>query len=72
VNDDDTRPDVSVGEIHTRLEVTDGATPNEAQLRRLIRAMIDQRLREDRNLSESRDDDLVISDRAWRSSVKRR
>jgi hypothetical protein len=72
MNDERTRPDVSVGEVHTRMEVMDPAAPNEAQLRRLIRAMIDQRLREERNLSESRDDDLAISDRAWRSAIKRR
>ncbi len=72
MNNDRTRPDVSVGEIHTRMEITDSAAPNEAQLRRLIRAMIDQRLREESNLSESRDDDLGISDRAWRSTIKRR
>lgn len=34
------RPDVSIDEVHTSLEIVDAAAPDAAQLRRLIKVLI--------------------------------
>lgn len=68
---DHAKPDVSIGEVHTSIEIADSAAPSAAQLRRLVKAMIHECLREERSLANSREQDLAMTDRAWRSEINR-
>jgi hypothetical protein len=61
-----TVPDISIGEVHTNLEISDPVAPGAAELRRMVVALVKQCLREERESAELREQDMRITDRAWR------
>ncbi len=71
MNKDGANPDISIGEVQTNLEISDGATPSSSELRKLVAALVKQCLREEKERSGFRDQDTRITDRAWRPDLNR-
>jgi hypothetical protein len=61
--------DVEIGEINTRVEITERATGSPEDLQRIV-DMVMQRLREAGHADAQREQDNRIRDRSWKSDVK--
>ena len=61
--------DVEIGEISTRVEITDRPGDSPDDIRRLVEIVL-HRLREGEHDEKMRDADGRIRDRSWKSDVK--
>lgn len=61
--------DVEIGEVTTRIEITDRAPQGLGDMRKLAELVMEQ-LRQERLHQSMRDDDGRIRDRSWISDVK--
>lgn len=62
-------PDVEIGEVATRIEITERSAGNPDDLHRLVEAVL-QRLREAQHTDAMRREDDRIRNRSWKSDVK--
>ena len=65
----DQRPDVEIGEVNTRIEVTDTGAQGMGDMNKLA-DLVMRRIREMRDHEAMRDADGRIRDRSWTSDVK--